>query len=53
MKTTITIIATTPDDATGVADAIAHALDNPDNYPDDVDTSDWSVYVSTGTSAES
>jgi hypothetical protein len=48
MKTTITVIATTPDGTEGVADALAHALNDPVNYPDDVDTSDWGVNVIDG-----
>jgi hypothetical protein len=48
MKTTITVIAITPDGTEGVTDALAHALNDPMNYPDDVDTSDWGVNVIDG-----
>jgi hypothetical protein len=47
MQTILTVIVTTPDDTpANVADAIAYALDNPANYPDDAeDVSGWDVYV--------
>jgi hypothetical protein len=46
MKTVIVVTVTAPDDTQGVTDAIAYALDWPDHYPDEVDTSDWDVQVS-------
>jgi hypothetical protein len=49
MKTVITVTVTTPDDTpANVADAIAYALDDPANYPDDAeDISEWDVQVGT------
>src|SRR5215472_9987285 len=45
MEQRITVVVTAPDGTNGITDAIAFALDNPMNYPDDVDTDDWCVYV--------
>ena len=45
MQTTVTVVVTAENGTTGIPGAIAYALDNPANYPDDTDTSDWGVSV--------
>jgi hypothetical protein len=45
MQEIIPVIVTAPAGTTGIADAVAFALNDPANYPDDTDTSDWYVHV--------
>jgi hypothetical protein len=41
----ITVTVTAPGGTTGILEAIEYALDYPQNYPDDVDISDWDIAV--------
>lgn len=44
-ETTLTLTVTTPDGTSlqDIAAALDHALNDPRHYPEDVDTSDWTV----------
>lgn len=42
----ITVTVTAPGGTTGILEAVRYVLDNPQNYPDDADTAEWGVTVS-------